>query len=312
MASDLTKLIYMCPPFKAVRTFNTRPSFIKLRVVFDVENQNQNPLVWSIFYSRDSLGLGWITVKRDKRITIPIHEAQSVVFSIKDIDFNKDQMFRTWLPLNLCIRTRKSRVEILKQLGSQAVRYFIMNPTKMNVCIPRMLVFKEDKSTLSYAFEIIDGDDPRTIACSIGNENILHTSEHSTKGILCSPIFGLGGDSEYRDDDSRDRRYDDYGIRESSSESEEDEGKNEVISVTENMPELSSPTNERIFRPSYESIDPLEEASKIPDTPAEIKDIPFSLTKSPRQNKGKTVIVEKQPRARRTKSQPQPHQVDAI
>lgn len=285
MSSDLTKLLYICPPFKPIKTTKSNVSFIKLRVEFG------GCAVWHIFYCRDTLGLGWIAVKRDKVIQIT---NPSLPIFISGVDFNKDQMFRTWLPVNLCIRTRKARTEILKQIGTQAVQYFIKNPAKMNVCIPRMLVFKQPDSTLSYAFELIDGDDSKTVACSIGNENILNSSEFASKGILYSPIFNIGrGDESEEDDYKPPGKWDDNpNIGEDNSDVEEHDEGDERPPTPDNQSEFSFATNERVFHASYERIDPLEEASKIPDG-GEVKDIPFSLTKAPRQNKGKAVVVEK-------------------
>jgi hypothetical protein len=301
MSSDLTKLLFVCPPFKGVKITNSR--FIKLRVLIMGE---ETSVRWYIYYSRDVLGLGWITVKRGDGIPEPGSK-----ISIGGINFNNDQMFRTWLPINLCIKTRRARVEILKQIGIQAVKYCIDNPDVKNVCIPRMMVFKQPDSTLSYAFELIDGDDPKTVACSIGNENILLASEFATKGILYSPIR-IGEDDEPDElfDKPRGKFKSDFSSGESDYDVKSDDGKDEELSDTGNDDEFSTLRNQRILRSSYESIDPLAEASKIPDgeprfprnpsfsgalgggTP-EVKDIPFSLTKAPRQSKGKAVVVEK-------------------
>lgn len=258
MTTDLSKILYICPPFKGVRTNNTRPSFIKLRVVW----QRTGLGAWSLYYSRDSMGLGWISVKRNNS---PVVE-KGTPYEIKDLDFNRDQMFRGWLPFNLCVRSRKGRETLLRQIGHQAVEYFLQNPLKMNICIPRMCVFKEADSRLSYAFELIDGDNTHTVACSIGDENILDNPRNTSKGILYSPIYFITGGVEAdepigynprcgRDDDNSD------GGSDCSIENDVEENKTEAS--PEYHSDIPSPTNHRIFGSSN---DPLRQENETKRT----------------------------------------------
>jgi len=205
------------------------------------------------------MGLGWISVKRHNSVVVDV----KTPFEIKDLDFNRDQMFRGWLPLNLCVRTRKGRETLLRQVGHQAVEYFLNNPTKINICIPRMCVFKEADSRLSYAFELIDGDNAHIVACSIGDENILDNPRNTSKGILYSPIYYVGGGVDAdeiigynprsgRDDDNSD------GGGDSSVENDVEENKDEA--TPDNHSDISTPTNERVFG---SSIDPLRKENEI-------------------------------------------------
>ena len=283
MTTDLSKILYICPPFKGVRTNNTRPSFIKLRVVW-YENAHNS---WALYYSRDSMGLGWISVKRNNS---PIVEPDTR-FEIKDLDFNRDQMFRGWLPLNLCIRSRKGRETLLRQIGNQAVEYFLQNPKKLNICIPRMCIFKEADSRLSYAFELIDGDNAHTVACSIGDENILDNPKNTTKGILYSPIHYIGGGVDADDIigyNPRSRRDDDNSDGASDCSVENDVEENKTEATPEYHSDVPSPTNERVFGSSN---DPLRQENEITGSES-VEKGSFQRIET-RRGRGRTVVKVK-------------------
>lgn len=242
--TDLTKLIYICPPFKGVRTSTGKASYVPLRCIWGGET----PGSWDLYYTRDSLGLGWLSVKRNN------YTPSATSFNLKGLDFNKDQMFRGWLPTNLCIRSRKSREQLLTQIGKQSVLWFIENPTKNNVCIPRVCIFKEHNSSLSYGFEIIDGDDPHTVACSIGDENFLENEKYSAKNLLYPPMSFTSrrtrGHSSGRIDDDR-------HIPEGDSEIEDNDEEDIRPSTPDDRERFSHTSNRR-----FNYTDPREEAEK--------------------------------------------------
>lgn len=182
---DPTKLLYITPPWRAVRSINQKPSFIKVKVVFE------NAISWDICLSRDCMGLGWITNELPPDYDMSI--VKNVKFKIPDYTFNKDQLLRNWLVINLSIRSRKTRMLLVFQLIEKAIGWFIQNPSLRNICIPRMIVFKESDKLLSYSYEMISGDSTLDVAKSIGCESILNVTLYTNKGLLKSPISTAGG-----------------------------------------------------------------------------------------------------------------------
>lgn len=178
---DPTKLLYITPPWRAVRSINQKPSFIKLKVVFE------NAISWDVYLSRDCMGLGWITNELPPDYDMSI--VKNVKFKIPDYTFNKDQLLRNWLVINLSIRSRKTRMLLVFQLIEKAITWFIQNPSLRNICIPRMIVFKESDKLLSYSYEMISGDSTLDVAKSIGCESILNIPLYTNKGLLKSPMI---------------------------------------------------------------------------------------------------------------------------
>lgn len=181
---DLTKVLYIIPPWKPTRSLNMKPSYLKIRAVFYDTNKTE----WELFLSRDSMGLGWITLNLPADKYEEINMMKDIKYQIRDFDFNKDQVLRSWVVLNLCIRSRKGRINLMNQIIQRAVDWFIDNPTNRNICIPRMLVFKEDSKTLSFSYEMINGDNLNDVCSSVGAEKILNQPMYTSKGLFSSPV----------------------------------------------------------------------------------------------------------------------------
>ena len=181
---DMTKLLYVIPPWKPTRTHNMKPSYLRLRAVFQDRARTQ----WEVFVSRDSMGLGWITLNQPGDYDVIAFK--NVKYAVRDYDFNKDQVLRNWIVLNLCIRTRKGRMALINQLIEKAINWFMEHPEHRNICIPRMIVFKENDRELSYSYEMINGDSTKDVCESVGCETILNQPIYTTKGIFKSPVAG--------------------------------------------------------------------------------------------------------------------------
>jgi hypothetical protein len=126
--------------------------------------------------------------------------------------------------------------------------------TKNNVCIPRVCIFKEHNSSLSYGFEIIDGDDPHTIACSIGDENFLENEKYSAKKLLYPP---MSFSSKRTRGHSSGRVDDDRSIPEGDSEVGDDDEEDDYSPHTDDRERFPPATNRR-----FDYTDPRREAEK--------------------------------------------------
>ena len=134
------------------------------------------------------MGLGWITLNQPG--DYDVYAFKNVKYAVRDYDFNKDQVLRNWIVLNLCIRTRKGRMALINQLIEKAINWFMEHPEHRNICIPRMIVFKENDRELSYSYEMINGDSTKDVCESVGCETVLNQPIYTTKGIFKSPVRG--------------------------------------------------------------------------------------------------------------------------